>query len=266
MATSSLEIDTKYYTAKLQLFHAPPTQDQPSFTPQSESLHRNYVSQLLNRVDAVIVIHEESGIVEENMLRLQSFLEHATETLDPGVLLYVTNKEENLPWTMLEWCQENGFEVVGLENEEEDDKEVGGIKEKFGLPRIMEALECHMWTNMEYKTSLRPQREKVEEPAKPEEEEIDDLGDVPAGVRSTFADVMKFMKGEEMAAGENATEGVQMANFEGLMSAMGPIQQLRAHLSTLEDDQRRKMAARVAMALMGVLGDNDDEDDLETFH
>lgn len=252
LATSPLKIDTKYYTAKLELFHASPEQEQPSFTTQADLIHRKYVDLLGQRVDAIIV-HNGEAEKAEDATRLKNFLEHAIEALDPAVLLYVVDREEAVPHTTLEWCNENGFEIVGLENAENDEDEESGLREKLGLPRIKEALECHMWTNMEYKTELRPQKEKQAEPNKEEE---DDFSDVPPEVMATFGDVLKFMKGEETRS-EMAMEG--NSELEGLVSALGPLQQLRTQLSTLEDDKRRKMAAQVAMALMEAMGDDDDD-------
>jgi hypothetical protein len=50
------------------------------------------------------------------------------------------------------------------------------------------------------------------------------------------------------------------ASMDRLLQAMAPISQLKSQLAGLPDDQRRKMAAQVAMAMMNMFGDDEDEE------
>jgi hypothetical protein len=253
MSSSRFEINTKYYQAEVHFLSGSFDLEETSFTEDLAIKHRNLVPSLENRVDALVVIHDEAGEAE-HARRLESFLESVVDTLDPGISVYIAKDEDSLSPATSSWCYDNGFEIVSLTEPEVDEEET--FKEKTGLARVMEALESHMWSNMVYKTDLRPQAE-ASAPEKDEAMPEDDLSDMPPEVMSSFADVLKFMKGEDSSI-DNASNSKGDSNDE--MDFLGPLQKLRGQLSGLDDEKRRKMASQVAMALMSALGDDDDED------
>ncbi|CAM9658831.1 unnamed protein product [Scytosiphon promiscuus] len=54
----------------------------------------------------------------------------------------------------LEWCLDHGFEYV--EADCRDSERGGELREKEGVPRIVEALQSNVWTGMEFSTDNRP--------------------------------------------------------------------------------------------------------------
>lgn len=253
MLASKFKISNKYYSAEVNFLSSLPELDSASFGPDQDLQHRNQLQILENRVDALIVIHNETE-KDENVFRsFESFLESAVEALEPAVLLYIAQDEEKLPPNTSSWCMDNGFEVISLVEPEKEEEEV--FQEKTCLARAMEALESHMWPNMVFKTEARP-RDDPKAATKEEIDVDDDISDIPPEILASFSDVMKFMKGEDGGGLDGGVEGTEPAMGE--MDFFGPLQKLRGQLSGLDDDKRRKMASQVAMALMSALGDEDD--------
>ncbi|CAM9813568.1 unnamed protein product, partial [Phaeothamnion confervicola] len=54
----------------------------------------------------------------------------------------------------LDWCLDHGFEYI--EADCTDAAAGGGRREKEGVPRVLEAFQSNMWTNMQYRSGLRP--------------------------------------------------------------------------------------------------------------
>jgi hypothetical protein len=53
------------------------------------------------------------------------------------------------------WCVENGFELVELnpeiESDEEEEMALPGLAPTTGIKRVMQALQSHLWPNMQMK-------------------------------------------------------------------------------------------------------------------
>lgn len=242
----------------------PESSDSPSFTPKHSDLHSSLSIFLEGSVDAVIAFHTDAESKEDTQ-RFMDYLSQATDSFDPGVMLYIVEDESKINPSLTDWCHENGFEVVSLKNEEEvvvDEDE--RFIEKTGAARILEALESHMWTNMEYKTDLRPPTEK-KSPLEDEDAEfgLDDdadlLEDMPEDIKATFGNLFNMMNikpdstfGEPKDAGMGLdSDNLDMPNL---------LSSLRDQLSTLDDEKRRAMAAKVAMMMLNSFDDEDDED------
>lgn len=244
----------------------PESSDSPSFTTAHSDLHSSVSIFLEGSVDAVIALHTNAESKEDTQ-RYIDYLSQATDSFDPGVMLYIVEDESTITPSLIEWCHENGFEVVSLKSEEEvEDDEDERFKEKTGAARILEALESHMWTNMEYKTDLRPQKEKKakvedEEQALDLDDESDLLEDMPEEIKATFGNLLSFMNIKpDSASIESKDDGMSLDTDNLDMPDL--LSSLRNQLSTLDDEKRRAMAAKVAMMMMGSLGDDDDDDDL----
>lgn len=240
-----------------------------SFSANSLNLHNSFTFVLENRVDAVIALHSDEQTKEDGA-RFLEYLNSVTDSFDPGVMLYIVEDESKVSASTIDWCHENGFEVVSLKNEEEEeDQEDERFRDKTGVDRILEALESHMWTNMEYKTDLRPQKERkaaveFEEKEIDEIEEKDILDDMPADIKASFGNLLNFMNITPDTAPNSLRDDDDLGFVDGdgadFLSALGPLQQLRSQLSTLDDDKRRAMAAKVALMMMESLGDDDEDD------
>lgn len=269
MIQSDYKMDTKYYTAPLVICMPSEASDASSFSADHAQLHHNFAKALDGRVDAVVALHSDTESKEDSD-RFLEYLSTATDAFDPGVMLYVVAEESKVAPSILDWCHENGFEIVSLKTEEEEeDDEEERFKEKTGAARVLEALESHMWTNMEYKTVLRPQSERTA-PAEAAQDENGDLEDedslegLPDEIKATFGNLLSFMSINPENASNSLKEDEE-AHFgdlgeADLLSAAGPLQQLRSQLATLDDEKRRMVAAKVALMMMQSLGDDDEED------
>lgn len=129
-------IDNKYYSAEVYLC---------SF-PEKKLMSKQFAE----RVQAV-VLHFDSS--QSNALdKVQTFLPFIEE-YDPEIKLLVTNNFPNETCTKkdaLEWCVNKNFELIELEpiiDDEESELE-DDFPEITGIPRIIQALNAHVWPNL----------------------------------------------------------------------------------------------------------------------
>lgn len=151
ITTYSWDINTKYYTAKVDI--CPIKTDETLNDEFNES------------VEAVIVYFDsniETGLEDVKMWN------RLLEDCEPYVKLLISdicNSETKIPKSQaVEWCIKNGFELIEL-NPEETNEELSEddiIKETRGIERILEALQSHLWSNliMKSKENENNQQEK----------------------------------------------------------------------------------------------------------
>ncbi|KAL9649639.1 hypothetical protein ABK040_003316 [Willaertia magna] len=137
-----LDISTKYYTTTCRLH----------FLNQSKTNHHCFD---INNFQVIIGIGDyETDLILETILKFREEVENA-------ILFYHDDLfNEKMKKERLFWCVENNFECIVrnelllLNNEEEDqllkeeNEEEEIIKEKKGVERLMEVLECTMWPEM----------------------------------------------------------------------------------------------------------------------
>ncbi|XP_066259192.1 alpha- and gamma-adaptin-binding protein p34-like isoform X1 [Euwallacea similis] len=136
------KIDTKYYSAFVTFLGMPGTYERSDeFNSQVEAL----------------VIHMDSN-KESGLDDLKQWEKLETEC-DPEIKLLISNYcNDNTKITKsaaTDWCLSRGFELIELypseipaANSEEDI-----IPEKFGVNRLIEALQAHTWSNLVMKKS-----------------------------------------------------------------------------------------------------------------
>ncbi|XP_077285632.1 alpha- and gamma-adaptin-binding protein p34 isoform X1 [Arctopsyche grandis] len=137
------KIDTKYYNTTINL--CPIKSD----IAPSENL--------LNLTEA-LVLYFDSGC-KNSFETLKTWTEDLKVDL-PEILLLVCETFKNVTSdgvsqnTASEWCLNNGFELIELndwEKEEIDDFDI--IPDKKGIERVVEALHTHTWSNLELKSA-----------------------------------------------------------------------------------------------------------------
>lgn len=131
-------IDTKYYTANIDVFGI------------DESFIRN--EDFNNNVEALIVhmdSNKETGLAD---LGKWDVLEKDCE---PDIKIIITNycsEETKVQKSKaIEWCLKRGYELIELYPnvsavKEEKDQDL--IEEKFGVDRVVEVLQTHVWSNL----------------------------------------------------------------------------------------------------------------------
>ena len=208
--TAKWHIDTRYYSC------------QASFV-STESVSDAIELCKVEGIDALVVVVDSERIFEQ----LKEWEELMDSLNVPQTVMVVFNgreADEEASEALLGWSIEHGAEFIDIHDaEEDDDEELGGFKEKFGVDRIIEALQTHAWTEMTVKDS-----------------------DVPSATDvSTMRDFL--------FDGNNEDE-------DGLDSALEKLQNLRLQAQGLSDTERRNLAAKVALAF---LGSDDEEEEEE---
>ncbi|KAF5302762.1 hypothetical protein FQA39_LY01942 [Lamprigera yunnana] len=134
----SWTINTKYYIAHVNIF----------------GITDNYVrtDEFNNNVEALIIHMDSNKQTGLDDLEKWSAIE---DDCNPEVKLlicnYCTSDTKVTKAKATEWCLRRGFELVELYPEipnsgEDSDDEI--IKERFGVDRIIEALQTHVWSNL----------------------------------------------------------------------------------------------------------------------
>ncbi|KAJ3126765.1 hypothetical protein HK098_007144 [Nowakowskiella sp. JEL0407] len=121
--------------------------------------------------------------------------------------------------TFINWSIENGFEFVDLNDSEEPEADTE-FNEKFGVDRILEALESNIWDGC-----ARNDRASGTVNGIKHDEIISDSG------------------GDEEVIGDDVQ--ALLVDFE---SAIGKLQALREMGRTLSDEDRRNLAERIALS------------------
>ncbi|CAD5124507.1 DgyrCDS12787 [Dimorphilus gyrociliatus] len=155
--TYEWDIDTKYYTSKINL---------------CASKTSILSSSVLERTNAIAITFNTS---EEDCLTKVSKLWSQIKESSPQVLLLICeNCKESDPISRTEiihWTLDNGFEFVELNEECESEDEYDVI----GINRIIQALHAHTWPNLQLKSEnnrkLKSQIESEKEKQKEEKEE-----------------------------------------------------------------------------------------------
>ncbi|KAJ8949676.1 hypothetical protein NQ314_008137 [Rhamnusium bicolor] len=134
-------IDTKYYTAEVNVF----------------GLDKKYVrTEEFNKNVEALIIHmdsnKHSGL--EDLAQWDILENDCNIEVKLLVSNYCTEDTKITKNSAIEWCLKRGFEFIELYptiNQSEQEDEV--IKEKFGVDRIIEALQTHTWSNLTMKAT-----------------------------------------------------------------------------------------------------------------
>lgn len=134
--THAWEINTKYYTAQVNIC---------GITDQFVR-----TDEFNNKVEALIV-HMDTNKVS-GLLDIEKWI-NIENDCDPDVKILLTNycttDTKVTKLKAIEWCLKHGYELIELYPTinlpaEEDTL----MKEKFGVDRIIEALQTHVWSNL----------------------------------------------------------------------------------------------------------------------
>ncbi|GAB1606179.1 uncharacterized protein LOC115230905 [Argonauta hians] len=129
-------INNKYYTAQVQLYALP-----------NSASCRQYT----DSVQAVILYFDADE--ESSFKTVQSWLPFLQDS-KPAVQIIVCRHCSDFTavprLTILNWCLENGMELVELKPDFNDDED---FQEPDGITRIIQALHAHTWPNLEMKQS-----------------------------------------------------------------------------------------------------------------
>ncbi|KAL1922841.1 uncharacterized protein VTP21DRAFT_9217 [Calcarisporiella thermophila] len=232
-------IDTKYYTA--QVFFS-------SASSADDTLDG----------DAVVFVYnkQRSGAFKQ----LEEWMERI-EQLEPSIQLCVAMGEGDSEGHE-DWCLDHGFDFVDLSTAADEDRK----EERVAVERVIEVLEANMWESMERKQDPREQdsaqkgelRGTNEQAGKRDEskegehgEKDDPENDDPLGEE---ADMQRLLLNDQDMPNNEEVQALRQEIFgdldeeDGFDNALEKLRGLKAKAQTLSDDERRKLAAKVALS------------------
>ncbi|KDO20733.1 hypothetical protein SPRG_13315 [Saprolegnia parasitica CBS 223.65] len=198
---------TKYYSAPIA-FHVP------------EAAHD--VPEDLSPYEGLLLVWDATQ--KASWSHAQSVLVAVANRASPDMVL------EN----MNDCCLEHGFEHIAVSR---GASSAAAGSETSGIDRLVEALQCNMWTSMEMRDGVRHPTAESAPAAAPK---------APTTPHPTPASTPSLLEQDE--------------GFEALLQEVLSIRE-DVNLQRLTDDERRARAADMAMKLMSLLGDNSDDDE-----
>lgn len=284
-SVESLTLRTKYYSADVEAHLHQVVKNEPV----PALVHD------LHEYEAVLCVVDPSD--SKSFAHVRQLLEKLAETEQFEVCLLVGDspstelKKNASNLAELEtWCQDNAFELIGIgasDNQAEAD-------EKRGVERVLEALECNMWSSMVRATpaSQDPPTKTVQSPPQAVKGAG---GELPAFIEDQVAASMELdnqtdadnqddvddtrlqalvraleissesenppaadQQGPSRVQQDTDEDDLDMREFSSLLEE---VRRVREHGHALSDEQRRQQAAQVAMRLWEYLDAEEDEDD-----
>ncbi|RCH92048.1 hypothetical protein CU098_010264, partial [Rhizopus stolonifer] len=222
------KMDTKYYSAKVDFWLDEIEQEQETIPKYIEN---KQVSQV---IDAFVFVFDKAEHFESIKLWLP-FLDKT----EPNIRMCINQSHQNTE-DMNDWCLSNGFDYVDMNEKTETPMD------KVGIALALEILQTNLWDGMIRKdkggmTEREEELELIREIQElqlhredKEEEEEDDI-DLPSPSQVNEMRQKLFSSLEE---DDDLDKTFQMIE----------------HGKTLSDEERRKMAAQVALSFAAQLG------------
>lgn len=251
-----IELKTKFYTAALEVH-----------------LHRieqnELVAPLVHDVDkyeAIVWVVDAAS--DKSFVEVKQFVEKSLEELDFRVSLLVGRAVTDASGVQLaaleKWGQDNAFEFVPLRLDTANNQtEHSSMEEKQGLDRVLEALQCNIWSSMKTVDArpaqaadalATPAEKKVKVTPQPQVPTVEELpkATVPTLPASVAEPSLDDRFQSSLSASGLDEDDPEMAAFAGLLSQ---VRWVRDTGSSLSDLERRRQAEQMAMQLWNMLGE-----------
>ncbi|XP_050296055.1 alpha- and gamma-adaptin-binding protein p34-like [Anthonomus grandis grandis] len=145
------KIDTKYYSSIVNLIGL------------NESYERSM--EFNSKVEALIMhmdANKSTGL--EDLKRWSGLMEDCDSQVKLLIANYCNDDTKISKNDVTEWCLEQRFEFVELYPSQTDNSEEQTIiPEKFGIDRVIEALQAHTWSNLVMKKSCKSAIRKADD-------------------------------------------------------------------------------------------------------
>lgn len=245
-----LALSTKYYSATVEIVVLPAS---AFIDPDSDAWAGAHVG-----VEAaVLVVDATAPFAASNASAW------AQRLADVPTLLIVATYVDILPaairgsalGALSEWALDNGFELVEANAIADPRDAAGDARDKSGVPRVLEALESTMWSNIvRGGAPASSVAASAEGAAASDGSAAGSASALPPSSRSL--DVLPG--GSEPQAG--ADEGLDAADFGALLDEARAVRDL-ARSGAVDDDARRRAAATVAEKILKLLESGGLEDE-----
>lgn len=243
------KIENKYYTADVHLCACSAS----SLPPQCE-----FASNI--NFQSVIITFDQKE--RSSFKEVTSWLPYI-ETQDPSVLLLLNsgkggNNKGLSKAEVVKWCLDNSFELIEMmSEEEEEDGEEDDFREKTGIERVVEALQCAEWPNMKMKENRSrtgPKGSKDDQGASAslnnEEKQSAEHG------ASKNTAVFPLPTDDLELLSSLASDGTENESFEELFQKLAV---MKERASSLPASERKDYAEKVAIAFWRALGGSEEE-------
>lgn len=220
-------LETKYYKTDLFCFAAYSKDISPEFS--------DYVEAVIIHFDAL----QESSF--EEVLSWFSLIE--SYRADVQILVCDTCNNDKLYNKYIPWCVKNKFELVELfpekHDDDDDEEDANEFLNKTGYRRILEALQAHVWPNLEMKEECNQRFSASKNEKLTCTEQFDAL-----------------INNDEALLQSLSNENPSSSSFEGLFQQFSEMKEKAAGLT---GDERKKYAEKVVVAFWKALGQDSDE-------
>lgn len=166
---------------------------------------------------------------------------------------------------VLEWCLKYSFELVELNPNDDDEQEAGEFGEQTGFTRVIQALNCGEWPNIELKAGIKNEnahgKKMVDEMSKTDEVKHSAQSN-PSQENESKTDEGSAQKCSGLTDDESellrrlGQEEPEEESFEDLFMKL---RDMKDHAATLPHDERKSYAEQVAVAFWKAMGGDDEE-------
>eukprot|EP00164_Ancoracysta_twista_P002820 GFYU01003752.1.p1 GENE.GFYU01003752.1~~GFYU01003752.1.p1 ORF type:complete len:542 (+),score=176.53 GFYU01003752.1:72-1697(+) len=179
------------------------------------------------------------------------------------------------------WCLENGFEYIAvpdtvLDTQQLQEKDTHG--EKIGYERVIEALQCHLWTPVDMtddapsqsvsdatvpSTTTQTSSKSVSQATSSTSKEVVETQPKAAVKKDTVSTVSASDTKAKAKAEKKQTPlaGQDAASIDEFEKMMDYAKHVRETAHTLDDKQRREFASAAAVKLFELFGIDDSDDE-----
>lgn len=242
------KIENKYYTADVQLCACSVS----SIPPQCEfAANMNFQSVII-----AFDLKEKSSF--NNM---KSWLPYIKKQ-DPSVLLLLNSgkgdsSEEISKSEVVKWCLDNSFEYIEMISEEEESEdEEDDFREKIGIDRVVEALQCAEWPNMKMRENSRGHKSSEENQQADVVLNNDEKLNSDQAAAAERPPVFPLPTDDLELLSCLASDGNDNESFEELFQKLAV---MKERASSLPATERKDYAEKVAIAFWRALGGSEEE-------
>ncbi|KAJ8675772.1 hypothetical protein QAD02_011558 [Eretmocerus hayati] len=227
-----LDIDNKYYAAQI-LLCATDTSTVDSLDYEAMIFHFDIqTGESLRRID-----EEIAPLLAES---------------DPEILLLVCDSisDSATRQKAIEWCAAKKFELIELEpSSSDEDMDLEDDQGKFGIERMIEALETHMWPNITMKDS----KPNIPVSRTSEVDEVEDqLENVRLNTSQNFSDRLQM---------ESVLDGIMNSEEADFGELFSQLKAMKEHTASMPSNQRKVAAEQLVTAFWRAIGGDPSEID-----
>jgi hypothetical protein len=227
------EIKTKYYTSTVNVY----------WIGIHEEEFKNHEEIILKSQSCVLMVEsfEEFNSLKKYFYDLLS----KSKYFDSSTFMVIeTQFEEKEMETMKEWCLEEGLEFVDIHEEPTEEKVER--RNKVGIDRLHEVLECTIWPE-------RSEPKKVEiKPIKEEEKLVENFDE------NYFKNLVQQVEQNDPSSKDEFD--LEMTQMDSLFQEM---LNLKMNGGSMDHEVRKEKAAKLAMTLFTMMEAQEEEEEEE---